>query len=306
MNHSFSHGSTTYPSPERCTCTRCKEYHDSCGSADFRQGDCDCGPELYCQDLLRAADRLSGSDARIYFGAEREKQFAEILRSEQRALSSEVSAPATPNATPIFTGGEHDVFECEMGRVCKRTVDGYYGRIIAEVNVLDERTFQNRVKLTLKPALPSEYLKRWAITYDIFGLPTAYLGVTHKNSGCPRIAVYQPYIDQNDDDQATLEDIREFMTKYGFERVDESKIVEGNFAQATWYRDRDGILVTDAHARNFRKESRTGTLIPVDLMISAVPEGGSKILTNPYRPWSPSSQEIYSGDANQLEMDLGL
>lgn len=96
--------------------------------------------------------------------------------------------------------------------------------------------FLNRPKLTLRCALPSEYLRRWAVLTDIFGLPT---------SSIPEVA------------------------------------------EVTWYRQRDGILITDAHSRNFRKDTTSGALVPVDLVVTTVPAGVPQVLPQPVREWQP-------------------
>ena len=46
--------------------------------------------------------------------------------------------------------------------------------------------------------------------------------------------------------------------------------------RATLESTQDGILVTDAHARNFRRDL-DGVLIPVDLVIALVPPGASAL-----------------------------
>lgn len=58
-------------------------------------------------------------------------------------------------------GGEHTIFGSEiLGKVVKHTLPGFYGRIMDETKLLDPRTFQNKTRLAMRAALPSEYLRR--------------------------------------------------------------------------------------------------------------------------------------------------
>jgi hypothetical protein len=249
------------------------------------------GPEANVQDLLCAAARICGADERIHFGPEWEKWLPSIRLSQVVALNKEPLAEA-PDHPPTFTGGEHDVFECEEGSaIIKRTLCGFYGRIMDEKNLLDSAIFQNRRQLFLRSALPSEYLRRWALLSWIFGVPTTYLGHTQFGDTDLRILVHQPYIEQEDADPATLEDVSDFMLSHQFARVEDRKIAVPEVKEVTWYRQSDGVLITDAHARNFRKAT-DGSLVPVDLMVSLVPKGTSTLLPDPISPWSLSTSIV--------------
>jgi len=118
---------------------------------------------------------------------------------------------------------------------------------------------------------------------DIFGLRTTYLGRTGLSD--VRIAISQPFIVQNEDDPPTHADVTEFMLAHGFAKVEKFKIALPEISDVTWYRKKDGILVSDAHPRNFRKDEGTGAIIPVDLMIAVVPKGVSRILPDPDTIW---------------------
>jgi hypothetical protein len=237
------------------------------------------------RDLLEAAARLCGTDAAVYFGPKRQSELSTARESQLISLFSEAEAKAPPNASPAFTGGEHQVFELEnRTRVLKHTLPGFYGRIMDELTLLDPRTFQNRNQLTLRAALPSEYLRRWAVLTDIFGLPTEYEGRT-SDVRSPRMVISQPYIEQDDDDPPTAEDAAAFMEAMGFAKVDPSVIAIPEVADVTWYRQSDGILITDAHARNFRKDTASAAIIPIDLVVTVIAKGVSKVLPNPEREW---------------------
>ncbi len=158
-----------------------------------------------------------------------------------------------------------------------------------EVVLLDARTFQNRRKLTLRGALPSEYLRRWAVLQDIFGIPTWFAGRVESAGIEPQMAVSQPYIEQFDDDPAEITDVTAFMEAHGFTHIDASLIAIPEVVEVTWYRQRDGLLITDAHARNFRKDTN-GVLIPVDLVVTTIPKGLTKVLPEPAEEWQPSQE----------------
>ena len=240
-------------------------------------------------ELCLNQPRVSAARMRQSILAQNGKNQLPCARQKQlTALSSEVAAEDPPSLVPTFTGGEHSVFEVQdKTSVLKHTLPGFYGRTVDEVNLLDPRTFQNRPRLTLRGALPSEYLRRWAVLTDIFGLPTSYQGQTGSHREGPQMAVAQPYIEQADDDPATLEDISEFMEAHGFIKIDPTIIAMPEVADVTWYRQRDGILITDAHARNFRKDTTSGAIVPVDLVVTTIPKGVSKVLPEPLTEWQP-------------------
>lgn len=145
--------------------------------------------------MLAAASRICGENAPVYFGPEWKKQFASAREGQLKALSLEQAANPPPSPLPTFTGGEHLVFEDETKTtILKHTLLGFYGRTVDESVLLDARTFQNRRVLTFRGALPSEYLRRWAVPQDIFGLPTVYQGKVGDGPE-PQMAVAQPYIE---------------------------------------------------------------------------------------------------------------
>ena len=123
--------------------------------------------------MLAAAARLAGESDRIYFGPERQKQFPAGREAELSRLALEAGTKDTPEIAPNFRGGEHDVWiDDPPETVLKHTLPGFFGRIMDEAALLDPRTFLSRRKLTMRGALPSEYLRRWPVLHDIFGLPT--------------------------------------------------------------------------------------------------------------------------------------
>lgn len=185
-------------------------------------------------------------------------------------------------------GGEHAIFgSAALGKVVKHTLPGFYGRIMDEQKLLDPRTFQNKNRLMMRAALPSEYLRRWAVMTDVFGMRTDYLGKVTGTDRDPQMAVEQPFIPEDENLPATLEDAAAFFTAHGFVRVADTHIINPEVHGVTWSRQRDGILITDAHARNFRRDL-DGVIIPVDLVIALVPPGTSDLLPAATQPWQPS------------------
>jgi hypothetical protein len=234
---------------------------------------------------LEAAARLAGACDSLHFGPEWKNQLAAARENELRQLELESIAPAPPESSSQFLGGEHEVWvSIPPTTVFKHTVHGCYGRILDETVLLDPRTFQNRRKLAMRGALPSEYLRRWAVMETVFGLETLYRGVVSTKAAEPQMAVSQTYIDQFEDDPATDADVSAFFTANGFTQVSADFIINPEIQNVTWYRQKDGILITDAHPRNFRKDT-TGVLIPIDLVITLVPRGVSKLLPEPEKPW---------------------
>ena len=128
---------------------------------------------------------------------------------------------------------------------CRFTRD-FYGRIMDETKLLDPRTFLNKPRLMMRAALPSEYLRRWAVMDDVFGMTTHYLGKVMGSDREPQMAVEQPFIPEDENLPATLEDAAEFFAAHGFERVSDGHIINPEVHGVTWYRQRDGVLVTDA------------------------------------------------------------
>ena len=101
------------------------------------------------------------------------------------------------------------------------------------------------------------------------------------------MVVSQPFIEQEPDDPANETELEAFFHDHSFQRKEHQHDALPELKGVTWYRQRDGVLVADAHARNFRK-APDGFLIPVDVMITLVPQRGSKILPCPDEPWAPS------------------
>jgi hypothetical protein len=185
----------------------------------------------------------------------------------------------------IVKGGEHDVYwSVDRGRVHKVTYPGEFGFIIDEVSLLSDRTFQNETKLQIRPALPSEYLIRWALLDRIFGVQTEFRGVYENEGSEPSLVISQQFIGAHPGEIPEWQELEAFMSAFGFAKVDPRLIRTPEIADHTWYRNADGIIVTDAFPRNFRIDV-TGAVMPVDLIVNIVPPGASKLLATAAKPF---------------------
>lgn len=242
-----------------------------------------------CLDLLQARDAVTGGGNQIYFGPEREAARIEARGEEIGRLSQE-SVAALPSRPAGFEGGEHKVWVVgePVSEVLKATHSGCFGSITDEKPLFDSRTLQNRRQLYIRRALPSEYLLRWAVLADVFLLPTIYKGTTFlPGLQEPSIVVAQPFVPQDDDDPPSLSEIFSFMQRYEFTQVDPGVLANPEVKDATWYRQRDGILITDALPRNFRKHNVARKVVPIDLVLTLVPTAGFHLLPQPLKPWQP-------------------
>lgn len=247
--------------------------------------------------LFQAWHAITSGCGSVYFGTEQQDARISARELELQRLAKEALAHK-PLTSPTFTGGEHDVWICgePVATVFKKTFGGFFGRILDEKQILSSRTFCNSPQLYIRAALPSEYLRRWAVLNDIFALPTFYEGQVPNGTAEPDIAITQPYIEQDEADQPEATDIVKFMKAYDFIQVDAAMIVTPEIKNVTWYRERDGVLITDAHPRNFRKDLTTGIAVPIDLVVTVVPPGVSKLLPNAKCTWQ--FPELMTGTAS--------
>lgn len=250
------------------------ENHDA--SKDEAEGSYHHEPCGDSSHLLESAALLSGVRGAFCFGRNQGRAFPEEL-AEQIAALSRLRSCNLEGAISIGSGGEHQVFRTEDSlRIIKATLPGVFGRVMDEDVLLDPRTFLNRHRLKLRGALPSEYLARWAILASVFGLQTRFEGVHQASPNAePQLVISQPFIGAHMPD---LDDVEKLMLAYSFEKVEARHIVNPENEDVTWYRQKDGLLITDAFARNFRLDDNTGAVIPIDLMVTVIPPGASRLL----------------------------
>ncbi len=233
-------------------------------------------------DLLESAAIFCGVRGAFRFGRDQVCPFPE---ERERQVTKFIGLPhyLRGDMMRIAVGGEHIVHRtADSLRIVKITLPGVFGRIIDEDRLFDSRTFLNSWKLKLRGALPSEYLARWALLDILFGLQTKFEGI-YQEDGCePQMVISQPFIGEF---MPELEDVEALMEAMSFDKVDSKHIINPENADCTWYRQHDGILITDAFPRNFRLD-REGAIIPIDLMINLVPPGASQILPPASEPFT--------------------
>lgn len=233
------------------------------------------------QGLAQSARRFAGGSRTIYFGPEQAKHLPEARETQLALLANEPEG--APVTNPDFVGGEHRVYVPDPPTtVTKQTLPGQFGMIADERKLLNPRTMLNEFKLTVRPALPSEYLTRWEIISKVFGVDTDYVG--RPSGSANQLEIRQTFVPQDPDTTIEPSDIEAFMDANGFAKVPPEVIAVPEVRDVTYYRQHDGILVTDAHPRNFRL-TPTGLIVPIDLVVSAVPMGVSKVLTEPVTEW---------------------
>lgn len=234
--------------------------------------------------LLESAAVLGGVRGAFRFGRYQNRTFPEELAQQVEAFSRLPSCELE-QAIPIAAGGEHEVYRtADSMRVVKATLSGVFGRVMDEDVLLDPRTFLNQPRLKLRGALPCEYLARWVVLSSVFGLQTRFEGVYRTSlTAEPQLVISQPFIGEHMPD---LEDVENLMLAHGFTKVEASHVINPENQDVTWYRQRDGLLITDAFARNFRMDGQTGAVIPIDLMVNIVPPGVSKLLPRATEPFT--------------------
>ena len=245
------------------------------------------GPDHHRSDsasshLLESAALFCGVRGALRFGRDQVRPFPEEREREVARLGA-LPHYLSGDMTRIAVGGEHIVHRtADSLRIVKITLPGVFGRIVDEDWLFDSRTFLNSWKLKLRDALPSEYYTRWALLDVLFGLQTQFEGIHQEDGHEPQLVISQPFIGEFMPD---LEDVEALMKAMGFEKVDAKHIINPVNGDCTWYRQRDGLLITDAFPRNFRLD-REGAIIPIDLMINIVPPGASKILPPATEPFT--------------------
>lgn len=234
------------------------------------------------QSLAQSACRFAGGSRTVYFGPEQAKHLPEAREAQLALLANEPEGLAISD--PDFVGGEHRVYVPEPPTtVTKQTLPGQFGMIMDERKLLNPRSMLTEFKLTMRPALPSEYLTRWEIISKVFGVDTEYVGRPFASTN--QLEIRQTFVPQ--DPETTIEacDIETFMEAAGFVKVPAEVIAVPEVQSVTFYRQHDGILVTDAHPRNFRL-TPAGLIVPIDLVVSAIPLRVTKVLAEPDTAWT--------------------
>ena len=241
-------------------------------------------PEAGVRALLEAAESVAGVGEEVrFYGCEDgeigHKRAEQVSRLGLLSRCDAIQGERLPN------GGEHAVHYCTAtGRITKVALDGSFGFIVDEKALLDPRSFSLQRKLRHRRALPSEYLWRWAVLAAIFGLPTRFEGVFRDDETRAALVISQPFIGYPEDGFPSWDTVEGYLSMHDFIKVDDRSIGDPVLHGAVWYRQRDGLLVSDVFPRNFRL-TISGAVVPVDLVVNVVPHGGSSILPAPDVPF---------------------
>jgi hypothetical protein len=233
--------------------------------------------------LLEAAALLCGSRGAFRFGR---SQFVDYPEERERQIAGLAGLPQyeLTDTVRIATGGEHVVYRTsDATRIVKVTQSGFFGRTMDEDQLFDPRTFLNVWRLRLRNGLPAEYLARWFLLEMKFGLATRLEGVLRSEGSEPQLVISQEFLGP---DMPEIEEVEAHMIGLGFEKVEKRHVINPENQDVTWYRQLDGMLVTDAFPRNFRIDKPSGAIVPIDLMVNVVPPGASKILSPAVHPFS--------------------
>jgi hypothetical protein len=237
--------------------------------------------------LLIAAKNLTGEGSPFRFGGRADGSFG-LERDRQVAALGLFPAFVGSIGELLAKGGEHIVhFSEDRSSVLKFAHPDSYGFVIDEESLMDTKTRLMRPLLKHRPSLPSEYLFRWALLDSVFGLVTSFEGMRKVKGNNFSIVISQPFIgmEESDDDVPEWDEVVAFLTAFGFDPVDDVHVAYKEIKGAVWYRQKDGILISDVFPRNFKRDE-TGAVFPIDVVVNIVPPGASQILPLATEPFT--------------------
>jgi hypothetical protein len=227
--------------------------------------------------MLVTAQGLAGEGPPFRYGWRADGSFG-LERERQVELFGSLPRFSGTLGEALGKGGEHVVyFSAERSTILKIALPGIFGYVVDEEMLLDDRTLQVRPKLKHRLSLPSEYLFRWAVLDQIFGLVTTFVGVTLDDKNQPSLVIQQPFIGSEEDDVPEWDEIADLLSVHDFSQIEDVHIADPKIKGAVWYRQKDGVLLSDVFPRNFRRTA-SGVIFPIDVIVNIVPPGGSKIL----------------------------
>ncbi len=147
----------------------------------------------------------------------------------------------------------------------KITHSGRYGHTVDQGNDEDRR------RLTLRGALPSEYLHRQGLMCIVFGDDVHLRAVVYDRHypNSPAQVIEQRYVKGAHD--ASEDDIRDFMEAAGFRALDARLFDQDALPDGLWYRDADHVLVGDANPSNFVRLGGSRQIVSIDLLMTQYP-----------------------------------
>jgi hypothetical protein len=235
--------------------------------------------------MLNTAQGLAGEGPPFRYGWRADGSFG-LERERQVELLGSLPKFSASLGEALAKGGEHVVyFSEERSTILKIALPGIFGYVVDEEMLMDDRTLQVRPKLKHRPSLPSEYLFRWAVLDQIFGLVTTFAGVKLDDKNQPSLVIQQPFIGSEEDDLPEWDEIAELLSAHDFSRIDDVHIADPQIKGAIWYRKKDGVLLSDVFPRNFRR-TEGGVIFPIDIVVNIVPPGASKILPAASEPFA--------------------
>lgn len=210
--------------------------------------------EKAARSAVECAQKLIGNPETKSFGWSR-RQKRERLLNEQIAILRQYAAIHAIPGIQIASQGEHDVWhENGGGHVIKLTNQERFGFVVDQEN-------DNRCnKLSLRHALPSEYLLRLGTQNAAFGDAISLQGI--QAGRIPAFITAQPEIDRG---RPSQEDIHAFFAQCGFIRLPDDMMMQQYSSKPFWYRSSDSIIAADANPENFSR-IEDDIIVPIDLI----------------------------------------
>lgn len=186
------------------------------------------------------------------------------IQAEQSALAQlaashpDIIIPEIP-ANKFAEGGEHTIeINADGTRVVK------HAKAFGFSLFVDTPDFHNPHdrSINIRPSTAGEYLERMKLQNDVFGDDIRLEGLS--SDGRPVIS--QRAIKGRD---ATDPEITAFMKTQGFREIPSNKQSLSGVLEGTgWYHPEEKIMVADLRPANVKVDAATGTLLPIDVIIS--------------------------------------
>lgn len=210
--------------------------------------------EEAARSAIECAQALIASVGGKSFGWSR-RQKRERLLDEQIAILRQYGGDWCIPGIQIASQGEHDVWREDYADVVyKITNRGAFGFVV------DQENDNRRNKLSLRQALPSEYLVRLGTQNVAFGDAITLQGI--QAVGQPAVISAQPYVDQG---RPSQDDIHAFFAECGFIRLPDDMMMQQYGSKPFWYRPSDSIIAADANPENFSRIT-DDIIVPIDLI----------------------------------------
>ncbi len=219
-----------------------------------RSGKAASSPHPCAEELHRSAHQES-------FGWARRQKRERFLDDQLAILNRHATAPADLG-THIGGGGEHEVYHQEGSQIVhKITNRGEFGYVI------DQDSDNKSNKLTLRHALPSEYLLRLGTQNLLFGDTIRVEAISKEKGKTASIITSQVEVDLGRPTQAEVND---FMTQCGFVRVPDDMMLSQYSNKFFWYRAADSVLTGDTNPENFSRAA-DNIIVPIDVIAHPYP-----------------------------------